>query len=84
MSWIIRSSTTPMSTRAGGETAGPHGLDEFRLGQVRPRGDQRRVESFDVSDLQDGLAVPGRGDQFVGFAHAGWPAAFRPARAGRD
>ena len=37
MSWIIRSSTTPMSVERNGERAGAHRFDVLRRSQMRPR-----------------------------------------------
>ena len=56
--------------RTSGERADPGRLDESRLIEIGLGGDQRRIESFDVPDLQHGLAAAGRGDQIVGLAHA--------------
>ena len=68
MSWIIRSSTTPMSVER--QVNGPErdGIDVFRVGHVRRGRHEGRVESLDVADLQDQLPCGGLGDQIVGVA----------------
>ena len=42
-----------------GESTGPHGLNILRPANVGGRGGERRIESFDVADLQDRAMAPG-------------------------
>ena len=56
--------------RTSGERADPRRFDEPRLIEIGFGGDQRRIKTFDMSDLEHGLAASGRGHQIVGFAHA--------------
>jgi len=53
MSWIIRSSTTPMSVLRPGYAGEPVRLDEARACEFLLQCAERRVEPLDVPDLQD-------------------------------
>ena len=80
-SWIIRSSTTPISVERNVNPLVRTVSIYFGSAMCGDSGGKSRIETLHVADLQHQIALLGQGDQFIGFGWNSGTAVFPPIDA---